>query len=139
VLDTEFRDVEPARYSRVVFTGAIDEYFGYQHGALSYRSVRFDIQDQAPGARLPSATVNYPNEFSFTRVTDMGLVNDAPAAAAGKLVYEYPQAHAPGLNDPYYPVPTSDSAAALAPYQALAQELSGQVWFAGRLGDYAYY
>jgi UDP-galactopyranose mutase len=139
VLNTEFKDVEPARYGRVIFTGPIDEYFGYSSGALSYRSVRFDIVDANGNARQAAPTVNYPNEFSFTRVTDMALVAGASGDFCSKLVYEYPEAYAPGRNEPYYPVPTSDSAAALEPYLRMARELAGRVWFAGRLGDYAYY
>ncbi|MFX7090677.1 UDP-galactopyranose mutase, partial [Acinetobacter baumannii] len=55
------------------------------------------------------------------------------------LIEEYPEAYVPGRNEPYYPVPTEDTAAALVPYQDMANTLKGKIWFAGRLGDYAYY
>ncbi|HKR87345.1 MAG TPA: UDP-galactopyranose mutase [Phenylobacterium sp.] len=138
VLSTDFRDVEPSRYRRVVFTGPIDEFFDYSNGALPYRTIRFEFVDQAAGASQPAPTVNYPNEFSFTRITDQGLVAGA-TQGGGKLIYEFPEAHAPGRTEPYYPIPTAQSAVMLQPYQRLAADLAGQVWFAGRLGDYAYY
>ncbi len=52
---------------------------------------------------------------------------------------EYPQAYLAGENEPYYPVPTKESEEAISPYRAQARQLSGRVWFAGRLGDFQYY
>ena len=58
---------------------------------------------------------------------------------AAALVEEYPEAFEAGKNEPYYPIPTPDTATQLKPYQELARAVEGKVWFAGRLGDYAYY
>lgn len=126
------------RYDRVVFTGQIDEFFDYAHGPLPYRSLRFDRRVEPPCFGLPVGTVNFPNEFDFTRITDQrhlsGNINMAPL-----LITEYPGAYVCGLNDPYYPIPNEATAVLLERYRRDAAELDGRVFFAGRLGDYAYY
>lgn len=134
---TEYRDVKNSN-AKVFFTGPIDEYFDYQFGALPYRSLRFRFFT-APIANVqPVGTVNYPNTHAYTRITEFkhltGEISDVSV-----LVEEYPQAYEPGKNEPYYPIPTSDTAEKLKPYEAAARALEGKVWFAGRLGDYAYY
>jgi UDP-galactopyranose mutase len=138
-LGVEWKDARQSHpRARVVFTGAIDEFFGFEFGALPYRSLRFETLAAPAWQGLPVGTVNYPSEFDFTRVTDQrhlsGSPDDQPV-----LIYEYPEAHAPGVNERYYPVPTADSSRLLKPYLDRAQELDGRVFFAGRLGDYAYY
>ncbi|HJT41873.1 MAG TPA: UDP-galactopyranose mutase [Rhizomicrobium sp.] len=123
---------------RMVFTGPIDQYFGYAFGALPYRSLRFESCSLDADLFQPVATINYPNDFDFTRVTEMKHLTGERGPRT-VLMYEYPQAYRPGENEPYYPIPTPDSAAKLKPYQNEAGKLAGKVWFAGRLGDYIYY
>lgn len=137
-LDTEYTHVEPGLYDRMIFTGPVDEYFDYSAGALPYRSLRFQFEIQGGAQAQPCGTVNYPNEFDFTRITDFSHLTGERRTATS-LVAEYPQAHVPGKTDPYYPIPSPETKGLLAPYRAMAAELAGKVWFAGRLGDYAYY
>ncbi|WP_337269010.1 UDP-galactopyranose mutase [Oryzifoliimicrobium ureilyticus] len=138
-LETEYKHaVESNPDARVVFTGPIDEFFDYQFGALPYRSLRFEMRQEPDQWAQPVGTVNYPNEFDFTRITELKhLTRDR--ADGTLLIEEYPEAYVAGKNEPYYPVPTPDTSKMLKPYQELAGSLSGKVWFAGRLGDYAYY
>lgn len=139
-LKTEFKDVRE-RYpgARVIFTGPIDEYFDYVHGALPYRSLRFEtISEKNADFVQPVGTVNYPNEFDFTRITELKHLTGQKAEGT-VLIREYSQAYQVGVNEPYYPIPTAGTAEKLKPYQDMADALQGKVWFAGRLGDYAYY
>ena len=124
--------------ARMIFTGPIDEYFDYAQGPLPYRSLRFELREAAEPFVQAVGTVNYPNEFDFTRITELKHLTGQKSAAT-LLVEEYPEAYVPGTNEPYYPIPTPDTARALKPYQEMARSLHGKVWFAGRLGDYAYY
>ena len=148
-LGTEFRDVRGDHPgARIVFTGPIDEYFDYRFGELPYRSLRFvhRVQDGtfaqgafAQGAfAQPVGTVNYPNEFDFTRITEVKHLT-GQAHPRTLLTEEYPEAYEAGRNEPYYPIPTPANRERLAPYLQAARALEGRVWFAGRLGDYAYY
>lgn len=124
--------------AKVIFTGPIDEYFDYRFGALPYRSLRFRFFARPEARVQPVGTVNYPNDHAYTRITEFKHLTGQETDGT-VLVEEYPQAHEPGINEPYYPIPTADNAAKLKPYQDAAGSLEGQVWFAGRLGDYAYY
>ncbi len=138
-LATEWREISSAvQYEHMVFTGPIDEFFDYSSGPLPYRSLRFEFAEEGRGSAQPVGTVNYPNEYDFTRITDQRHL-DGNLDADPLLIYEYPEAYVPGQNEPYYPIPTAETATLLAPYQAKAKELAGRVLFAGRLGDYAYY
>ena len=138
-LSTDFKMVQADHPdAKVVFTGPIDEYFDYAHGPLPYRSLRFDLAEHPVAWRQAVGTVNYPNEFDFTRITELKRLTGQEATST-LLMTEYPQPYAPGVNEPYYPIPTTDTAEKLRPYQEMARTLSGRVWLAGRLGDYAYY
>ena len=143
-LGTEFRDVRDDHPgARIVFTGPIDEYFDYRFGELPYRSLRFvhRMQDGTfaqGGFAQAVGTVNYPNEFDFTRITEVKRLT-GQAHPLTLLTEEYPEAYEAGRNEPYYPIPTPANRERLAPYLQAAQALEGRVWFAGRLGDYAYY
>jgi UDP-galactopyranose mutase len=138
-LNVEYREALAAgRHDRVVFTGPIDEFFDYAHGPLPYRSLRFERRIETPAHGLPVGTVNYPNEFDFTRITDQRHLSAEPDAQPF-LIVEYPERYVPGVNEPYYPIPTSATSALLDRYLQDAAGLDGRVFFAGRLGDYAYY
>src|SRR6185312_76299 len=123
---------------KVVFTGPIDEYFDYEFGPLPYRSLRFEFFERDVEHAQPVGTVNYPNDHAYTRITEVKHLTGQKAPGT-VVVEEYPQAHVPGVNEPYYPIPTPGTAEKLKPYQEAARSLEGKVWFAGRLGDYAYY
>jgi UDP-galactopyranose mutase len=126
--------------ARVVYTGCIDEYFGYRHGVLPYRSRDFVFRRVKQQRVQAAATISFPNDHDYTRITELSqLTGQAPTAKATVLLEEYAVDHIPGVNEPYYPVITPESQKMLARYQDDARALAGSVWFAGRLGDFAYY
>ncbi len=137
-LNTEYASLPPDTAKRTVFTGPIDEYFGHEYGALPYRSLRFDYKTENVRTFQLAASVNYPNEYDFTRITEAKYLSgqDVPVTT---VIYEYSLAHQQGKNEPYYPIPSPDAHARLKPYLNKAETLKGKVWFAGRLGDYKYY
>ena len=138
-LGTDFADARRDHPdARVIFTGPIDEYFDHRYGALPYRSLRFVHRVEEVAFAQQVGTVNYPNDHDFTRITEMKRLT-GQASGRTLLVEEHPEAHEHGRNEPYYPIPTPASRALLEPYLAAARALEGRVWFAGRLGDYAYY
>jgi UDP-galactopyranose mutase len=136
-LGAEYEDVRDAVHARqIVWTGPIDEFFGYQLGTLPYRSLRFERETRAtPGGRLvqPVAVINYPNErIPYTRVTEFrhltGQVSDFST-----LTYEYPTAD----GDPYYPIPRPENRELYHRYEVLARQRP-DVMFVGRLARYQY-
>lgn len=137
-LGTEYEDIRrEVKPRHVVWTGPIDEFFGYRLGTLPYRSLEFERETRAtPGGRLvqPVAVINYPNErIPFTRVTEFrhltGQVSDFST-----LTYEYPTAE----GDPYYPIPRPENRERFRAYEALATRERPDVLFVGRLARYQY-
>jgi len=116
-----------------VFTGPIDEYFDFQFGKLPYRSLEFTFETFNTPQHQPVAVVNYPNDYAFTRVTEIKHITGQEHPKT-TLVAEYPKAE----GDPYYPVPRPENAALYKRYQELARTTDG-VYFVGRLATYKYY
>ena len=139
MLNTRWQDVrDQIQYKRLVFTGPIDEYFEYKHGALPYRSLRFDVKTHATTQYQAAAVINYPNEFDFTRVTEQKKLTGQVHAHTTTLT-EYPLAHTVGKTVPYYPIPTESNKAQFSLYENEAEQIENNVIFAGRLADYMYY
>jgi UDP-galactopyranose mutase len=120
--------------SKLIYTGPIDEYFDYCYGKLEYRSLHFEhLHFPATAQYQPVGTVNYPNEHSFTRITEFKHLTGQQHSGTS-IVREYPQA----VGDPYYPVPRPENEALFKKYQELA-ERHKDVTFVGRLAQYRYY
>jgi UDP-galactopyranose mutase len=124
---------DEVKYKELIFTGPIDEYFGYCYGKLPYRSLEFKHETHDVDVFQPAPVVNYPNEQAYTRVTEFkyltGQVHHKTA-----IVYEFPRAE----GDPYYPIPRAENTELYRKYQALAATRS-DVHFVGRLATYKYY
>ena len=128
---------------RVVYTGAIDAYFGYSLGALEYRSVRFETQVLDTPNFQGNAAVNYTDaETPWTRIIEHKWFefgkdaqgNDLPKTVISR---EYSSEWKPG-DEPYYPVNDAKNGALYQQYKALADK-EDKVIFGGRLGEYKYY
>jgi UDP-galactopyranose mutase len=134
-LGVDFADLrDRGRFAHIVYTGPIDAYFGYCHGRLPYRSLRFE-HEHLPGVTRfqETGTFNYPNEHAYTRITEFRHLTGQEHTGTS-LVREYPEA----AGDPYYPVPRAENEALYKRYEALAEKESN-VTFVGRLAQYRYY
>lgn len=134
MLGVDYRDIRRyVTFDQLVYTGPVDEYFDYCYGKLPYRSLKF-VQETRNEERFQSVgTVNYPNSYDFTRITEMKHLTGQQHEKTA-IVYEYPQAE----GDPYYPVPIPESRELYKRYEALA-DAEAKVTFLGRLGTYRYY
>ncbi len=134
MLNTDYQEImDMISYREVIFTGPVDEYFGFIYGKLPYRSLQFQFQTLNEEQHQPAAVINYPNEYPYTRVTEFKHLTGQTHAKT-TLVYEYPTAN----GDPYYPIPRPENAQLYARYQTLATQKQG-VHFAGRLATYKCY
>lgn len=136
-LGREFRREEAGRFDSVVYTGMIDEYFGFSLGRLPYRSLRFAAATVEREFFQSVPQVNYPNDFDFTRIVEYKhfLGERSPRTT---VVYEYPLPHVHGENDPYYPVLNGANRGLYAGYARLGAGETGTA-FVGRLAEYKYY
>jgi len=130
----DFKDVvkeRPAR--RIIFTGPVDEYFGYRLDPLPYRSLRFQHETLDEEWHQSTASVNYPQAHDYTRITEHKYLTGQTHPKT-TITYEFPT----DVGDPYYPIPRPENAARYKLYEQLA--LAEQdVWFVGRLATYRYY
>jgi len=127
----EARDFIP--YREMIYTGPVDEFFGYRFGKLPYRSLEFRHETHDTPVYQQAPVINYPNDHQYTRVTEFKYLTgqDHPKTS---IVYEYPRAE----GDPYYPVPRPENAVLYQKYKTLADATPG-VRFVGRLATYKYY
>lgn len=133
-LGCDYRDVMPkVKFKEVIYSGPVDEFFGFRFGELPYRSLRFEHKTLKKEFLQPVAVVNYPNDHAYTRVTEFKHLT-GQAHRQTSVVYEYPAAE----GDPYYPVPTPENAALYKRYAELAAA-TPNVHFVGRLATYRYY
>jgi UDP-galactopyranose mutase len=135
LLGADYAQVRSAYpHAHLVFTGPIDEYFGYRFGKLPYRSLRFEHETLDTPWSQPVAVVNYPDEATpYTRITEYKHLTGQEHAKTS-ITREYPQAE----GDPYYPIPREENQALFKRYEALAKA-EENVTFVGRLATYRYY
>lgn len=134
MLNTNYREIEHlVPWRHMVYTGPVDAYFNYRHGKLPYRSLRFEHVTLLREQFQAVGTVNYPNDYAFTRITEFKHLT-GQAHAQTSLLYEFPCDE----GDPYYPVPRPQNAEVYRLYQADTEALP-HVSFVGRLATYKYY
>lgn len=133
-LGVDYRDVsKDVMGAEIIYSGPVDEYFDFRFGKLPYRSLRFEHETLNCEYLQQVAVVNYPNEHSYTRITEFKHLTGQKHRQTS-VVYEFPSA----AGDPYYPVPAPENSALYKRYAELAAATLG-VHFAGRLGTYRYY
>lgn len=127
---------------KIVFTGKIDEFYGYCFGKLNYRTVRFEQEIIESSNYQGNAVVNYTElEVPYTRIIEHKhfemfgqAVYDNPKTVISK---EYSTEWCDGM-EPYYPVNDEMNNTLYAKYKALA-DVEEDVIFGGRLAEYKYY
>ncbi len=126
----------------ILYSGSIDEYYSYEFGELPYRSERFDFITFEREYFQGEAVINYPNNYTFTRIGEYKHFLDTKC---GKTVvsYEYPEPFVQGKNERYYPIVNDVNQALYDQYKVKAEanrtDAKVPVHFFGRLGDYRYY
>lgn len=142
---------------RLVYTGALDEYFNYSEGRLDWRSVSFKTRVEDCSNYQGNAVVNYTSHNEpYTRVIEHKhfemfgqQVYDCPKTVVSE---EYSVEYKEGM-EPYYPVNNESNNALAQKYRAIAhaggvifpEDMSEAGWgearvlFGGRLGQYKYY
>lgn len=138
----EERESLVASAKKVVFTGMIDEFYGYRFGELEYRTLRFETDDLPQENYQGNAVVNYTEaEIPYTRIIEhkhfeFGCQSRV-ATDHTVVTKEYSATWKHG-DEPYYPMNDEKNNALFAKYKALADS-EKNVLFGGRLGMYKYF
>lgn len=133
MLNTDYHDIQnEVQFGKMIFTGPVDEYFDFCYGKLPYRSIQFKFETLDQPNYQPTGTVNYPNDYAFTRITEFKHITGQKHPKTS-LVYEFPTAE----GDPYYPIPRPENAEIYKLYNNLTKD--SDTYFVGRLATYKYY
>ena len=131
------REALRAMAKEVIYTGPIDQYFGYCYGPLQFRSLRFETEVLDTDNFQGNAVVNYTDrETPYTRIIEHKHFEFGTQPKT-VITREYPAEWHPG-DEPYYTVNDEENNALYGRYAALAEQENG-VHFGGRLGEYKYY
>ncbi len=127
---------------KVVFTGAIDEFFGFQFGKLAYRTISFETAIFDTPNFQGNAVVNYTEkDVPFTRIIEHKHFEmfGAEVEACPKTVVskEFSTEWKDGM-EPYYPINDEENNSLYAKYKTLADTETKYI-FGGRLAEYKYY
>ena len=127
---------------KIVYTGAIDEYFDYKLGKLEWRTVSFEEEILDTPNYQGNAVMNYTEaEVPYTRIIEhkhfemFGQeVYDCPKTVISR---EYSTEYKDGM-EPYYTVNDDRNNALADQYREFAAQ-EKNVIFGGRLAEYKYY
>jgi UDP-galactopyranose mutase len=124
----------------VIYTGAIDRYFDYAEGALSWRTLDFEQEVVPAGDFQGTSVMNYADAtVPYTRIHEFRHFHperDYYPSDKTVIMREFSR-FANREDEPYYPVNTPQDRARLLAYREL-QAGEPDVYFGGRLGTYQY-
>ncbi len=139
LLNTDFLD-DRQKYldmaEKCVYTGPIDEYYGYTLGKLEYRSLKFETELLDEENYQGVAVVNYTErEIPYTRIIEHKHFNFGTQPKT-VITKEYPTDWEEGM-EPYYPINDEKNGGLYKKYAEKAEREG--IYFGGRLAQYKYY
>ncbi|MCI8590550.1 MAG: UDP-galactopyranose mutase [Clostridiales bacterium] len=131
------RETLSVKAHKILYTGMIDEFYGYRFGELAYRSLRFDTETLPTDNYQGCAVVNYTDyEIPYTRIIEHKHFEYGTGPST-VITREYPAVWQRGT-EPYYPINDANNNALYNRYKELADQ-EQNVLFGGRLGMYQYF
>ncbi|UIJ39521.1 UDP-galactopyranose mutase (plasmid) [Desulfobaculum bizertense] len=141
-LNTKFKSIKKfiSPEDIVIHSGAIDEYFGYCHGYLTWRTVFFKKEIHNVSDFQGTAVMNYTNEnVPFTRIHEFNHYHLRKKQNKKTIIYKEFSDLSQSSQDPYYPINNEINQNKYHKYQLKLGKEYPNVIFGGRLGNYAYY
>lgn len=124
----------------VVYTGALDRYFDYEAGRLTWRTLDFETEVVNTPDFQGCSVMNYSDEsVPYTRIHEFAHLHPERdrEGATNTVIMRESSRFATTNDEPYYPVAGSADREMLAAYRELAAG-EDKVLFGGRLGSYKY-
>lgn len=127
---------------KILFTGAIDEFYNYQFGKLAYRTIHFEHETHDVSNYQGNAVVNYTEaEIPYTRIIEhkhFEMFGDEVEKITKTVVSkEYSTEWKDGM-EPYYPINDEVNNELYQKYKELSERDEKYI-FGGRLAEYKYY
>uniref|UniRef100_A0A7C2P6T2 UDP-galactopyranose mutase n=2 Tax=Bacteria TaxID=2 RepID=A0A7C2P6T2_UNCW3 len=149
ILNTDFKDIikinimEKKIYfdgkefkGKLIFTARIDELFNFIFGELSYRTLDLKFKTLKMNYFQEVATVNYPNDYEFTRITEFKHIHPVDSEYT-TILYEYPR-ECKASDIPFYPLFTQEEKEKYYKYLEIAEKFDN-LFLVGRLAEFKYY
>ena len=141
LLDTDFfndRKLYEDIGDKIIFTGAIDEFFDYSEGELEYRSLSFETTTLDIPDYQGNAIINYTDEnIPYTRICEHKHFESVKSSCT-VITKEYPEKWNI-TKERYYPVNNTENNARYSMYKKMSDSISNKYIFGGRLAEYKYY
>lgn len=123
----------------VIYTGAVDELFGFEYSPLPYRTLDFEFENHPTEYYQSHATVNYTVDMPYTRISEFKYMTGQVSKDSTTIVKEYSRRCEKDDGDiPYYAVINEDSCALYEKYREKAKKYQNLILL-GRLAEYKYY
>lgn len=125
---------------KIIYSGQIDDLFNFRFGNLPYRSLFFQFETFERDFFQQVGTVNYPNNYDFTRITEFKHLTGQRHQMT-TIAREYPQDYNINStigNIPYYPIINDHNLELFAKYKNEAAMYNNLILI-GRLAEYSYY
>jgi UDP-galactopyranose mutase len=127
---------------KILYTGAIDEFYDFRFGKLAYRTISFEHELYEASNWQGNAVVNYTDaDIPYTRIIEhkhFEMFGDEIERISKTVISkEYSTEWKDGM-EPYYPINDEENNSLYMKYKALADKEEGYL-FGGRLADYKYY
>lgn len=131
-----------SQFSKIVFTGKIDEFYDYRYGKLEYRTVRFENEVLDTPNYQGLAQINYTDaDVPYTRIIEHkhfeSFADDVYKNPQTVISREFSVEWKEGM-EPYYPINDEKNSSLYQKYEELARQ-EENVIFGGRLAEYKYY
>lgn len=124
-------------FDKTIYTGPIDEFFGYCFGNLEYRSLKFETKELDVEDYQGNAVINYTGEeIGYTRIIEHKHF-EFTTKRNTIITYEYPMEWQAGM-EPYYPINDEKNSELYMKYSKYSMKRN-DIIFGGRLGEYKYY
>ncbi|MBR4880873.1 MAG: UDP-galactopyranose mutase [Clostridia bacterium] len=124
---------------KVIYTGALDELFGYCYGALPYRTLDFGFEHHPVTYYQSHGTVNYTVDEDYTRITEYKYLTGQEKEGSTTIMKEFSRSYRPETEDiPYYAIINEENNSLYQKYLSKAGEYKNLLLL-GRLAEYKYY
>lgn len=128
--------------SKILYTGKLDEYFGYRFGKLEYRTVRFEEEILDMPNYQGNAVMNFTDaEVPYTRIIEHKhfemFGDDVYKCPKTVISREYSAEWKDGM-EPFYSVNDEKNMSLYQQYRALADQDTNLI-LGGHLAEYKYY
>lgn len=123
----------------IIYTGALDELFGLDLGALPYRTLDMVFETLDQDQFQPVGTVNYTVSEDFTRITEFKNMTGQVVPGKTTIMREYSKAYEPQSGQtPYYVINEPQNIELYEQYRDRVADLIN-FHVVGRLAEYRYY